>query len=208
MADAPPFADKGNAPEQIWLQGEHVIARHSAEWIDRYRAQGYLKTDPAIQVGLRRLLPVDWLELAEAKPQLRNFLAESVEFGLGRKGMSVPVHGFGTQRGLLSVTVDLSDSAWERKRQAMRSHLPVIAMHLHELVRRADVQRPRLSPREAECLQWAAEGKTVWECATILGISERTARFYMECAMRKLDAASNTHAVSIALNTGVLPRIP
>lgn len=62
----------------------------------------------------------------------------------------------------------------------------------------------RLSRREIECLQWTSEGKTVWECGVILKLSPHTVRCYLESARHKLDASSNTHAVSLALRSGLL----
>jgi DNA-binding CsgD family transcriptional regulator len=64
--------------------------------------------------------------------------------------------------------------------------------------------RPSLTRREAECLGWCAEGKSYWETAVILGISERTVSFHMEAVRSKLDATSNAHAVAMALRAGLL----
>lgn len=58
---------------------------------------------------------------------------------------------------------------------------------------------PKLSPRELDCLKWAAAGKTVWETSIILGISQSTVRFFFENVRHKLDAANTTHAVAKAL---------
>jgi len=58
---------------------------------------------------------------------------------------------------------------------------------------------PRLTPREREVLQWVAEGKTYWEIAHILGISERTVRHFMAACREKLDAVSNKQAVAKAV---------
>jgi DNA-binding CsgD family transcriptional regulator len=65
-----------------------------------------------------------------------------------------------------------------------------------------------LSPRERECLQWIAEGKTYWECAMILGLSEHTVRCYLESARHKLGAANNSHAVNIAGKADLLSDLP
>ena len=63
---------------------------------------------------------------------------------------------------------------------------------------------PTLTRREIECLGWCAEGKSYWETAVILGISERTVSFHMEAVRAKLKAASNAHAVAVALRAGLL----
>jgi DNA-binding CsgD family transcriptional regulator len=67
---------------------------------------------------------------------------------------------------------------------------------------------PSLTPRERQCLGWCSEGKSYWETAVILGISERTVSFHMEAVRSKLNAASNAHAVAVALRAGLLEPAP
>lgn len=61
-----------------------------------------------------------------------------------------------------------------------------------------------LTPRELQCLQWAREGKTSWEIAQILGISQATAIFHMKNAVTKLGASNKTHAVIVAVERGLI----
>jgi LuxR family transcriptional regulator, quorum-sensing system regulator CviR len=56
-----------------------------------------------------------------------------------------------------------------------------------------------LSKREIEVLSWLKEGKTSWEIARILQITERTVNFHVRNIMKKLDANNRTHAVAIAV---------
>jgi LuxR family quorum-sensing system transcriptional regulator SinR len=67
---------------------------------------------------------------------------------------------------------------------------------------------PALTRRELECLGWCADGKSYWETAVILGISERTVSFHMEAVRSKLKAATNAHAVAMALRAEMLDRGP
>ncbi|HWU61539.1 MAG TPA: LuxR C-terminal-related transcriptional regulator [Ensifer sp.] len=64
--------------------------------------------------------------------------------------------------------------------------------------------QPRLTPRERQVLHWVAAGKTYWEIARILGISERTVRHFMAACREKLDAASNKQAVAKAVAGGLI----
>lgn len=64
--------------------------------------------------------------------------------------------------------------------------------------------RPRLTPREQECLQWAALGKSEWEVSQILGISEHTAEKHLLNAKTKLGAANRVQAVAEAFRCGLL----
>lgn len=64
---------------------------------------------------------------------------------------------------------------------------------------RAPKDTIRLTPREREVLQWVAAGKSYWEIARILDISERTIRHFMANCRTKLDAVSNKQAVAKAV---------
>jgi LuxR family quorum-sensing system transcriptional regulator SinR len=63
-----------------------------------------------------------------------------------------------------------------------------------------------LTRRERETLAWIAAGKSYWEAAVILGISERTIRHFMANARRKLDVVNNAQAVAEAIWRGLIPR--
>lgn len=57
-----------------------------------------------------------------------------------------------------------------------------------------------LTPREIECLQWIAGGKTSAEIAIILSLSEHTVNFHLKNVIYKLKASNRTHAVALALS--------
>ncbi|MDX3929184.1 MAG: LuxR C-terminal-related transcriptional regulator [Shinella sp.] len=59
--------------------------------------------------------------------------------------------------------------------------------------------REKLSGREAECLRWAAAGKSSEEIAIILGISVYTVSSYFKSAARKLQAVNRMQAIACAL---------
>lgn len=64
-----------------------------------------------------------------------------------------------------------------------------------------------LTRRERETLAWIAAGKSYWETAVILGISERTIRHFMANAREKLDVVNNAQAVAEAVWRGLIPRL-
>lgn len=82
----------------------------------------------------------------------------------------------------------------------------VVEERLRELSRKAPVraERPLLSRREHECLQWTAAGKTTWEISTILKISQNTIDGYIASATKKLGAVNRTQAVAEALRRGLI----
>ena len=64
--------------------------------------------------------------------------------------------------------------------------------------------QPALSPREAEVLSFVAKGLSNKEIAEQLGTSEGTVRIHVQHILSKLEAGDRTHAVTIALQRGIL----
>jgi DNA-binding CsgD family transcriptional regulator len=62
------------------------------------------------------------------------------------------------------------------------------------------LKKINLTEREKECLLWAAEGKTGWEIANIIRISERTVTFHLQNAVQKLGVVNRQQAISRALS--------
>lgn len=61
-----------------------------------------------------------------------------------------------------------------------------------------------LRSRERECLVWLSLGKTAWETAAILGLSQRTVEFHLNNAVARLGAANKVHAAVIAIRTQLI----
>ena len=62
----------------------------------------------------------------------------------------------------------------------------------------------RLTPRELECLSGLAVGKTNDDLARELGIAGSTVSTYLMRARKVLHAKTNTHAVVLAVLSGVI----
>lgn len=70
--------------------------------------------------------------------------------------------------------------------------------------RPTEVGSVNLSKREAECLRWAAAGKTNDEIAIILGLKRTTIRFHIRTAAQKLNAVNRDQALFRAAQLGFL----
>ncbi len=73
-----------------------------------------------------------------------------------------------------------------------------------EPVTDGDTPPEHLSPREAECLQWAARGKSATDTAAILGLSARTVEAYLERGRSKLGVRTRIEAVAKAVSLGLI----
>ncbi|MGW0876162.1 helix-turn-helix transcriptional regulator [Streptomyces sp. NPDC002740] len=63
---------------------------------------------------------------------------------------------------------------------------------------------PRLNPREVDVLRLIAEGKQCDEIAVELSYSERTVRYILYGAMKRLRTRNRAHAVSRAIRAGLI----
>jgi DNA-binding CsgD family transcriptional regulator len=110
---------------------------------------------------------------------------------------------------MFSVNFECDDRQWPSIRSDLVNVFHLFAHYFHLRMRNVIAGRPvtaefDLSPREREVLSWAAEGKTAWETAQLLGVSERAIRLYTENAMGKLRAKTKTQAVAIAVKNAII----
>lgn len=191
-----------------------VVKGYPDAWLERYFERGFLESDPVIAYCRDHVRPIAWTDLdtrVEPTPSSRRVMDEATEFGL-RNGVSVPVHGPRGELGVLSLANDRGARAGKEVAARALPHMPLLAGYLHEAVHRvvaiAGGPSTPLTMRERECLLWAAEGKTSWEIATVLSVSERTVNFHLANAMAKLGVATRQHAIAKAILLGVLRPSP
>jgi DNA-binding CsgD family transcriptional regulator len=68
----------------------------------------------------------------------------------------------------------------------------------------AKVVTRRLTFKEIECLCWCKEGKTNWEIAEIMSISEKTVEFHLSNTIRKLEVTNRITAVVKGIQRGII----
>ncbi|WP_020400045.1 helix-turn-helix transcriptional regulator [Kordiimonas gwangyangensis] len=173
-------------------EGAVFLSGGASEWSDIYLEEHFGRTDRVLQISLRENMPVRWdkenplVGLADASGE------PSVLFGI-----TVPIHMIGSFPGTVNVVGRTNEIAPEAEYAVQ-----LMSVYLHDAALRLAKEedkpmRPaiRLTPRERECLQWVAAGKTDWEIAAILSLSERTVHNHIEGAKSKLEATSRVQAV-------------
>jgi DNA-binding CsgD family transcriptional regulator len=189
--------------------GHYVLTTYSKEWSHHYFEHHYFDVDPAISVGMSGLMPFDWHSIPKHDRRSDHFFNEAREFGLARNGLSIPIRGAVGDRALLSFNSPLLDQDWENFKARHLGQLTIFAYLFHlrvlELEGISQFSQGRfLRPREQEVLQWAARGKSSWETARILGLSEATVNFYIRNAAVRLSASNKTQAVAVALSSHLI----
>lgn len=181
-----------------------VVNGWPAEWFELYTRENFIALDPVARFGASTVQPFEWSEARYDKdddPAAHLVMTRATEFRL-RAGYCIPVHydEGGAVISLATEHLHLDPHA--------RSALQLIGVYAHNRIRSlARPQREKadlLTAREREVLRWVAGGKTSWEISVILKISERTVKFHLIEASRKLNAVNRTAAVAKALARGLI----
>lgn len=177
-----------------------LIDGYPSSWVNHYFTQAYFKVDPVMDYCARHIVPIQWHNMViEPTSMSAKMMNEAAEFGL-KVGITMPIHGSNGELGILSFTLNRTVTAGYEVTQYALPYIQLLAAYLHEAVRRVsglneDAGKLQLSSREQECLRWVADGKSSWEIAKILSLSERTVNFHLNNAVLKLDSSSRQHAV-------------
>ncbi len=189
--------------------GNWAVTSYDLGFVRDYVAEGMVAICPALIEAGRSLTPFDYVTLLDscrANPSARWQKRALKLFGIHHawlvplssvrclKGVTVYMRGRGAEKARRFAEtrheVHLKATYFFEELQALSPRIPP------EMARVLSRMGP-LTKREAECLRWAAEGKTNWEIATILNVSENTVRFHFKNLLRRLNATSRAQAVAL-----------
>jgi DNA-binding CsgD family transcriptional regulator len=185
-----------------------AIVTYSIRWQTRYFEKQYVLIDPVIAVGSKAVLPFDWDELASDDPAIRTFFADASGYDVGRNGISIPVRNRRGAFSLVSFTSNHSKQDWADYKTRNMSKLQLMSVLIDSAASinlKLNTAPVSLSKREEQCLIWAARGKTYQDIAEILNLSFGSVKSYLDTARHKLNCINLTHAVAVAVATGVIP---
>lgn len=187
----------------------HAVVLHNypAAWARHFSEARLHERDPVLLRAELSPMPFFWDVVFKAQPLTRaqkKILAEGAAHGLTH-GYTVPLHLSwlpGILRASCSVIPD--SRCIDPRTYPMVDEL---ATYLYMFLCRPQapwrIALPRHLPqRERECLTLAALGKSDWEIAHILRLSESTVHTYIERAKQRFHAATRMQAVILALIGG------
>jgi LuxR family quorum sensing-dependent transcriptional regulator len=185
---------------------DHVLMNtNPAGFVEQYVERDFVKRDPMVVEMFRTFQPYAWSDVL-ARRDLTKEEKEIVHSGNDfamKVGFVVPIYGDAGYTGLASITSD-KDVLTRPTRAALQLSSIYVHNKLLALRRRMEHDRVQLTPREIECLRWAACGKSDWDIGEILGISERTVNFHLENVKRKYGVATRVQVVVAAIRQGTL----
>lgn len=186
-----------------------IVDTFGDDWRQHATALRFTSVDPCL-MGATAMNPiVDWSDLPRDKIRTRRFFRDFQDRQLGRHGLTMLYRGCIGDRSLLTFTSDATERRWQQLAEEMREAGAVIHPALHRFVLRArfgidGAVEVRLTPREKECLNWAAHGHTSREIGDELGLTAATVNFFIDAAVQKLAAFNRAHAAAKAVALGLI----
>ncbi|MGH1571280.1 autoinducer binding domain-containing protein [Methylobacterium sp. P31] len=182
-----------------------VMERVSDEWRQRYLHRRYAAHDPIVTHTLKRQMGFAWSDpeiSASTSLIARRIMSEAAEFNLC-DGYTVPLTTIEGEAGGMSFAGSRLEIGPEHR--GMLTLIANYAFGQALLVRGQPIEKPvKLSPRERETLQWAAEGKTDWEIGEIMGISEHGVDSSLRCVRAKLRTRNRAQSVAEGFRLGII----
>jgi LuxR family transcriptional regulator, activator of conjugal transfer of Ti plasmids len=180
-----------------------LISTYPSEWTTHYLHKRYERLDPVIIRALAGPEPFKWglgIHFKKMSIAQCELFDEASSFGI-RHGFTVPIHD---RRGAVAAFTFAADARRPAFERCVKDHgrvLQLMALYFHAHARRKFVSERSvggilLSPRQFQCLGWAAQGKSAWEIGRILGIRRRTVAFHLDSAKAKLGVRSICQAVA------------
>lgn len=178
-------------------------------WEGVYLSADYSDIDPVVTEAKRKWDVFFWTAedwQARGSSPVRKFRDEAIEHGI-RCGMTIPVEGgYGASMMLTFASSQRKvnvPAAFDAKRAIQ---LVMMVHYRLQMIAAKTVVNPKqmLSPREMNCLMWAAKGKNTLTTADVTGIKARTVQHYLDKARAKLGAESVPQLVAIAKDRGLL----
>ena len=180
-------------------------------WRAMMRANAYMRDDPvlaAVQKSAAAFLWSDVPRIIKMNRRQAEILSTATACGMG-EGFTVPIHVPGEYLGSCSFGM-----AWGRELRPellpAAQYVGCFAFEAARRIRTAEAlaegaplpeaaTRPTLTGRQFDCLVLAAQGRSDWHIAQLLGISPETVHQHIETAKRRYQVSSRTQLVVRAL---------
>ena len=176
-----------------------------AEWFDDH---GLGLTDPGHRASHMTSVAFPWSKLDEMIPLTQRdlqILETARRQGIG-DGFTVPANVPGETHGSCSFAAT-SGVSLDPDRLPFAQLVGAFAFEAARRIRRIrepSEPNPKLTDRQRECVMWAARGKSDWEIARLLGVSEATVGEHLRHAYERYGVGKRTLVAIHALFDGTI----
>lgn len=185
------------------------LANYPCDWVDWFDDNRLGPSDPVHRASQLTSVGFSWSQL----PSLIKLTARDCEVlelagsrGIGA-GFTVPAHVPGEANGSCSFAMRIGGSLDELQlpqAQLVGAFAFEAARRIWQMRHPCLAPRPHLTERQRDCVIWAARGKSDWEIARILGLSEDTVTEYLKRARERYGVSKRTMLAIHALFDGAI----
>lgn len=183
------------------------VVRYPDDWHAVVAARGYFTDDPVLAACQRSAAAFLWSELPKIlhmTSRQKEIMTSANACGL-EEGFTVPVNVPGEFMGSCSFGLAPGHAA-PRESLPAAQYIGCFAFEAARRIQRIEQSPargeevlPRLTQRQFDCVVLAAQGRSDWHIAQLLGISRDTVHQHMEDAKKRYGVASRTQLVVRAL---------
>lgn len=187
---------------------QHVMSGWPDEYQQLYAQRNFVFRDPTVIHCQTHSTPIVWSPDIYSERSYE-VMEEARRFGLNC-GISVPVHESARVKSMISLARDRRVDIDPRETELLLAGGNVLASCAHVATSKLVIpallaeERPKLTPRESEIMQYVARGKGSEVIGDILGLSKPTIEFHVKNALRKLGVASRLQGVARAVALGLI----
>lgn len=198
-----------------------VVSTYPADWVVQYAVKSYFDIDPLFHQKWPQPQTGDRMSIAEIyspqhnKGALQSFVNDMRLHHCGDSFIIVTHHLNGRGNAHTIFSFEKNGMETDELIRLMKQEFFSASQEINQAVlsavgdhssQKKEVQSlVTLTPREIDCLKWAARGKTDGEIADILSIARWTVVTYLQNAKIKLGCANRTSAVAVAMSLGIIP---
>lgn len=176
-----------------------VLTDFPKEWRETFLCTNVAAHDPVMRTSQDATVGFSWSaidDMIDLTPRQRELLDQAPAYGIV-DGFTIPAKAAGLGKGSCNFAIGV-DRDLPRGNLLLAELVGIHSLHAaHQLIERAHAQceRPRLTPRQRDCIQLVGQGKTDWEIAQILGISPATVKDHVDDARRKYGVSKRIQIV-------------
>ncbi len=185
------------------------------EWVAQYDRNAYVEIDPRLAETWNRTAPLIWdAATMGGDRRVREFLSHAAQYGV-RSGVVVSFQDPDHARIIVALNSNLSpvDSLRQSLIRRNLGEIMLLATGFHDIFMAHFVDRgvppgqqgAPLSPREIQCLELAARGRTSVEIGRQLGVAPRTVDFHFSNMISKLGVHNRHEAIAKGARLGLIP---
>ncbi len=171
-------------------------------WLQIYRDKSYEALDPVIKKNFCAYDLFHWENLKIENEGDDEFWNLASDFNL----TSGCTYGLPNRSKTIGSLFSFSGGSLHHPRHEaiLRIVIPQLDIKLRDIAKAQQQQKLGLTVREIEVLQWVKEGKSNWDIATILNISERTVKFHISSILKKLNVVNRSQAIAVAISKSII----